>query len=297
MYIYLDNGIDKTNLYTEVVDSKYMGSRMPKVKIRTVLQTTDDVNFNKRIYPRYLVEKAINSLQPLIQSRTLLGELDHPVLTGNTEVDEYRHFVVLYDNVSHIINKMWMDGNMVMGEIETTSTDNGYKLAGLIMDGVKVGFSVRAVGECKTRSDGITEITTPFEIITYDCVSNPSHEKARMIEIVKEHFTNSKKRASYLTESNILVDRFDIVNGMFNSKPLTENKIKNDLETLLKLLEINLKHNKLMEAENTVDKLIENYLYDEEEYKKEKNLIDFLDDYINNKEPMDVLFKKYFGIK
>ena len=301
MYVYMGDGIDtKTNLYTEVIDSKYMGARMPKVKIRTVLQTVDDVNYNKRIYPKYLVEKAIQSLQPLIQSRTLLGELDHPVLTGNSEADEYRHFVVLYDNVSHIINKMWLEDNMVMGEIETTSTDNGYKLAGLIMDGIKVGFSVRAVGECKTRSDGITEIAAPFEIITYDCVSNPSHEKARMIEIVKEHFMNQNKIMGCLSESNVLVNRVDVVNNMFNDKLLTENinksKSTNNLESLLETLEMNLKHNKLVEADNIIDQLIESY-FDEKEYKKEKNLVDFLNDYINKKDPVEEIFKKYFGVK
>jgi len=42
--------------------------------------------------------------------------------------------------------------------------------------------------------------------------------------------------------------------------------------------------------------LIESY-FDEKEYKKEKNLVDFLNDYINKKDPVEEIFKKYFGVK
>lgn len=288
MFVYMGDGSLNTDM--ELVEQKQIGSRMPKTKIRSVLQTTDDVNKNKRIYPKNIVERALTSLSPLIETRTLLGELDHPVLTGNNEADGYRHFVVLYDNVSHIIEQLWMDGNCVMGTIETTLTDSGYKMAGLIMDGVKVGFSVRALGESRSRPDGITEIAAPFEIITYDCVSNPSHAKARMVEVVQENFDRSKLNNCF-SESNVIVDRMNLVEAAFNSKLIKGNT----LENMVKELEMKITQNKLMEADKKVDNLLAYYMYESEE-KQDKDLADFLDEYINGKAPIEEVFKKYFKI-
>ncbi len=284
MYVYMGDG----SYGLELLEQKQLGARMPKAKIKTILQTTDDINKNKRIYPRKIIERALVSLAPLVESRTLLGELDHPVLTGNDEADGYRHFVVLYDNVSHIIEKIWLDGNCVMGIVETTLTDSGFKMAGLIMDGVKVGFSVRALGESRTRPDGITEIAAPFEIITYDCVSNPSHAKARMVEVVKENFDRSKI-GSCFSESSVVVDRMNLVEAAFMSK-LSKG---NTLEKMVTELETKINQNKLMEAEKTIDKLLAYYLYESED-KQDSDLVNFLDEYINGGANIDVVFKKYF---
>jgi hypothetical protein len=288
MYVYMGDSFH--NFDMELVEQKQMGSRMPKAKIKSVLQTVDDVNKNKRIYPKNILERALTTLSPMIQTRTLLGELDHPVLTGNNEADGYRHFVVLYDNVSHIIEKMWIDGTAVMGTIETTLTDNGFKMAGLIMDGVKVGFSVRALGESKSRPDGVTEIAAPFEIITYDCVSNPSHSKARMVEVVKENFDRNR-RTNCFAESDILVDRMDLVETAFNSELIDGN----NLENMVTELEKKINQNKYREADRQVDNLLTLYL-NEEEGKEDRDLVYFLDEYINGEEPIEKVFKKYFKV-
>lgn len=178
MYLLNESYFTPSSGQTQLLESESRGYGMPKVRISTVLQTLNECNKNKRIYPGYLLEKALNEIKPLFKSRSLLGELDHPLISGNDDADSYRHFVVLYERASHIIEDMYIDGNTLYGVVETSLTEPGFKMAGLIMDKVPVGFSLRAIGESKTRSDGITEVTAPFNVITYDCVSNPRDRKS-----------------------------------------------------------------------------------------------------------------------
>ncbi len=148
----------------QILESTMRGGR-PKVKIKAVLQTADDPNKNKRIYPKEVLMRGVEKLKPLIEQHALTGELDHPIPTSQSETDSYRHFVVLYQNTSHIINDIYFEGNKVMGIVETASTAKGFDLAGLINDGVPVGFSLRAMGESEVNSSGITTIKEPFEMI------------------------------------------------------------------------------------------------------------------------------------
>ena len=115
----------------------------PQVKIKTVLQTCDSVNKNKRIYPKSVLMKGVEKIRPLIEQHALTGELDHPIPSGQSETDSYRHFVVLYQNTSHIIEDIYFEGDKVMGIIKTASTQKGKDMAGLILDGIPVGFSLR----------------------------------------------------------------------------------------------------------------------------------------------------------
>ena len=137
----------------------------PQVKIKATMQTTDEVNKNKRIYPKDVLAEGIEKIRPLIEQHALTGELDHPVPSSNSETDSYRHFVVLYQNTSHIIEDLYFEGNKVMGIVKTASTAKGRDLAGLILDGVPVGFSLRALGESEVNSSGITTIKRPFEMV------------------------------------------------------------------------------------------------------------------------------------
>ena len=138
----------------------------PQVRIKTILQTCDDVNKNKRIYPKEVLQRAVEKIRPMMEQHALTGELDHPVPSGASETDSYRHFVVLYQNTSHIIENIYFEGNKVMGIVKTASTQKGRDMAGLIMDGVPVGFSLRAMGESEVNSSGITTIKDPFEMVS-----------------------------------------------------------------------------------------------------------------------------------
>ena len=48
------------------------------MKIRGLFQRADEVNQNKRKYPKKVLESSIKNLEPLIKENRLCGELDHP---------------------------------------------------------------------------------------------------------------------------------------------------------------------------------------------------------------------------
>jgi len=278
----------------ELLETTSMGYKMPKARIRTVLQTLNEVNKNNRIYPARILERAVREITPIIKTRSLLGELDHPIVTGNDQADAYRHFVVLYEKASHIIEDITVEGNTIYGVVETSLTDPGFKMAGLIMDKVPVGFSLRAIGESTRRPDGVTEITSPFNIVTYDCVSNPSHAKARMVEVVAENFNTLRESTNYgnmAMEYDIACDRSNVLLEALQMRTSSQG---NTLEKLVDSLSEQIKEGKTNEAEKSVDKLVAGYLGQQAEYQT-PDLINFLDEYINGKGPLEKLFNKYLA--
>jgi hypothetical protein len=289
MFLLNENFIAPSEGATELLETSSVGYRMPKARIKTVLQTLNEVNKNKRVYPKYILEKSLNEIRPIIKSRSLLGELDHPLVTGNDEADSYRHFVVLYEKASHIFEDIYIENNVVYGIVETSLTDPGFKMAGLIMDKVPVGFSLRAIGESKVRPDGVTEVSNPFNIITYDCVSNPSHAKARMVEVVSENFNKFREDTipNVYLENDVIFDRSDLLRNTFNIKLPTGN-----LEQIVESLEKKLKSKRFTEADATVDEMVQGYVGDLPEYQTPE-VINFLDEYINAKAPVEDIFEKY----
>jgi hypothetical protein len=177
------------------------------VRFKALLMEADTVNRNKRIYPRRVLEQAIESVKGMMEKRNFGGELDHPLPTG-TQADIYRQQTLFYKEMSHIITEMWWEGNKVYGIVETTPTPNGQILANLVRFGVQVGFSLRALGDVKPRSDGINEVVGPIMLVAIDAVQNPSFQRAVITELVQE--------SAILTESAILenTNKFCTMDGI-----------------------------------------------------------------------------------
>ena len=150
---------------------------------RMIIQTADDVNKNGRMYPRYVLENAIKECQSMIRGRSFYGEMDHPLITSDNSFNEQRQTTVLLRDVSHIIRDVDWDGDMLVGEFETLSTDLGMKALALIKDKTTFGTSMRGLAELNKHSDH-NEVKDPLTIIAYDLVSRPSHGKAVIDERV-----------------------------------------------------------------------------------------------------------------
>ena len=136
------------------------------VKFRGKFQEAEAVNKNKRMYPYDVLDENIERLQEAMADRRLIGELDHPT-------DSILHFA----NASHIVTKLWWEGNILMGEGEILNTPHGQILKALIEDGVKVGISSRGVGNGKVNEDGILVIGESYKLITFDAVADPAHSQ------------------------------------------------------------------------------------------------------------------------
>ena len=150
----------------------------------------DKRNQNSRVYPVNEISKAVKAIQEKIETGySVLGEADHP--------DDLQ---VNLDRVSHIIEKMWMDGQDGYGRLKLLPTPMGNICKTLIENGVKLGVSSRGSGNV-TESGNVSE----FEIQTVDLVANPSAPDAYP-DPLYEQIMNGKR-------GNILLDVATAVNN------------------------------------------------------------------------------------
>ena len=145
------------------------------IKFRGKFQEACAVNMNKRMYPYEVLDANVKKLLPIIDSRGLVGELDHPT-------DSIIHF----EKASHVITKLWWDGNNLMGEGEILNTPHGRILKALINDGVRVGISSRGVGNGKVDENGILVIGESYKLLTFDAVADPSTKAAFQEKVVNK---------------------------------------------------------------------------------------------------------------
>ena len=138
-----------------------------KLMMKGILQRSDVLNQNGRVYPKHILEREIRNYEKFIRENRALGELDHPTES-----------IINLKNVSHIVREINMDdGGVVYGTIEILDTPSGKILKSLVESGVKIGISSRAVGS--TKNDGDHEVVQEdLAIICWDCVSDPSTPNA-----------------------------------------------------------------------------------------------------------------------
>jgi hypothetical protein len=127
-----------------------------------VCQKSGTKNGNGRIYRKETLQREVENYQKAIKERRSLGELDHP--------DDS---VINLKNASHLITKMWWDGDSVMGKVEVLGTPAGNILKSLVKSGIKLGISSRGLGSVKEES-GTTIVEDDFQLICFDMVSEPS---------------------------------------------------------------------------------------------------------------------------
>lgn len=142
-------------------------------KFRGKFQEAESVNKNKRMYPYDVLQENVERLRESIEGRRLVGELDHPA-------DSILHFA----NASHVITKLWWEGNVLMGEGEILTTPHGNVLKALLNCGIKPGISSRGVGNGKVNEDGILVIGESYKLITFDIVADPSTFEAFQEKVV-----------------------------------------------------------------------------------------------------------------
>lgn len=148
-----------------------------KAIFRMVLQDSDIINQNKRLYPHSVLSEAMGNCEERMKRKAFFGELDHPVPKGNQSYDGVRQTTVSLKEVSHYIRAYEWRNNQLIGEIETASTRNGKTLFGLLKDNSGVGMSMRGLAELERLQDH-NLVKGPLMIIAFDSVSLPSHKSA-----------------------------------------------------------------------------------------------------------------------
>jgi len=140
-----------------------------KIIMKGILQKSDTLNQNGRIYPKNVLEREVRNYQKFIIENRALGELDHPDSS-----------VVNLKNVSHIVREAHVDSDVVYGMVEILDTPSGKILQSLVESGVKLGISSRGVGTTKKQGE-YQVVQDDFQLICWDFVSEPSTPGAFMM--------------------------------------------------------------------------------------------------------------------
>jgi hypothetical protein len=135
--------------------------------IEGVFAQADMKNRNGRIYPKPIMEKAINSYNDKQVSKgRAVGELNHP--EGPT---------VNLDKVSHKINELKFEGNDVMGKATVLNTPMGNIVKGLLDGEVQLGVSTRGMGSLMQQNNAMV-VKDDFILNAIDIVQDPSAPSA-----------------------------------------------------------------------------------------------------------------------
>ena len=137
-----------------------------------VLQKYDTPNRNGRVYPERILKRESENYKKMIEKGVSLSELNHPESS-----------LIDLDRVSHIITKVWWEGNVLMGVLKLLTSPGfhergivstkGDMAANYLRQGVTLGISSRGVGSLKKVGEQ-NEVQDDFELICFDLVSSPS---------------------------------------------------------------------------------------------------------------------------
>ena len=113
----------------EVIEEKVNGKKT--LVIEGVFMQADSKNRNGRVYPKEILENAVNKyVKDQVSTGRAVGELNHP--EGPS---------INLDKVSHKITELKFDGSNVIGKASILETPMGQIVKGLLDGGVKLGVS------------------------------------------------------------------------------------------------------------------------------------------------------------
>ena len=171
------------------------GKTNPTMKIKGIFGRCNEKNNNGRVYPTAVLEGQLTKVQPMINERRLCGELDHP-----------QNDTVKLSNASHLITKLEMKGNELIGEAELLNTPAGLTAKALVEGGVKIGISSRGMGTLSEDANGQKVVNEDFRLVTFDLVADPSTRGAfpglsesTESQFVRESQDKLKKETNFVT--------------------------------------------------------------------------------------------------
>lgn len=182
----IDGSIGTIN---EAVDEK--DGKKKSLFIEGIFAQAEKKNHNRRIYPKAVLESAIDTyIKDYVDRNCAMGELNHPEKAS-----------VNPDRACILIKELKWDGNNVVGKAKVLSTPKGEVLKSLLSDGVRIGVSTRAVGSV-TEKDGINIVNPDLVIHAIDCVSAPSGPDC-WVDGIMENIEYYYNNAGVLVESKI----------------------------------------------------------------------------------------------
>ena len=170
-------------------------------------------NRNGRRYPMYIMEREVDRYnKDFISQHRALGEMGHP--EGPT---------INLDRVSHQFLDLHKEGNNFVGRAKIlTNQEHGRKVAGFLMDGIKLGISTRGMGSLRSVG-GVDEVQNDYFLATAgDIVLDPSAPNAfvrGMYEnkewiysggtLVECFLQETKKKLDRKLDESVILDAFN----------------------------------------------------------------------------------------
>jgi hypothetical protein len=135
--------------------------------IEGIFMQTEAKNRNGRMYPKKIMEGAVNKyVEEQVSKGRAVGELNHP--NGPT---------INLDKVSHRITDLKFEGNDVVGKALVLNTPMGKIVKGLMEGGVQLGVSSRGMGSIENKNS-MSVVKDDFHLATIDIVQDPSAHNA-----------------------------------------------------------------------------------------------------------------------
>lgn len=165
---------DNRKLCESVVSDEATGMKeLPRPFIlNAVFQKFGVENANGRIYPEGILKREVERYQQAIAEKRAYGEENHP-----------EEATIDLERVSLNIIELHWEGRTLVGKIMIPITEGFRKygiisctadhLAHLIISGLRVGVSSRALGTVK-QVGGVLMVNDDLELICWDAVSTPS---------------------------------------------------------------------------------------------------------------------------
>ena len=164
MALYLRENLTFDRAGLEIISEAAVDGKGKTLKMKGIFIEGGVKNANQRVYPVHEIEKAVNAINSQIhEGNSVLGEVDHP--------DDLK---INLDRVSHMIEKMWMEGTDGYGKLKILPTPMGHLVKTMLDSGVKLGVSSRGSGNVNDHNGHVSD----FEIVTVDVVAQPSAPNA-----------------------------------------------------------------------------------------------------------------------
>lgn len=146
-----------------------------EIYITGTFMQADIVNGNRRVYPRSILDSALNEyLEKRVRRGKAIGEWTHP--PDRVEADHTKAVLLIED--------LWWEGNDVKGRAIVTTGDyaEGDKIASLLRIGWKPSVSSRGVGrlEGNMKRDGYMTVSSYRISVGIDFVNDPSAPDANV---------------------------------------------------------------------------------------------------------------------
>ena len=150
-------------------------------------------NRNGRIYESADFLPHVEALREQIESKRLLGELDHP-----------HGFEISLGNVSHVVESLEFDPqqNAIVGKIRLLNTTAGKEAQALVKDGIPLNISSRAAGT--VDESGHVKLQ---QLFTYDLVADPGFANAQLKRVNESYgFGDDENIAIYDITEDVNTD-------------------------------------------------------------------------------------------